>query len=494
MPAARLLEPRLLTRYLHGDSRRHRREARVLEPIPLERFLPALPRHSVGVSEDESALQPALGFFRALQPHVIVSAVPSGPPSGLQGVAALGIWQVYLDVDAGQPMIPEGVWPVLSRRPVTTIELRVLSETESADLTLSRLEAATDRFSVTRGRASCARSAARMLEAGLRQAQARHALPRPVAGGPTAKVPRVRLPSNLDVLAWEVTRFPLRVQQAYLDRWHTPEWQVALHVAPPPGGDPCFEPGAFRVIPSPPGTYRADPCVVLHEGRYYVFMEEYVHSLGRGHIAVMELDADGNPSQARPVLERPYHLSYPCVFSWRGEWFMVPESMEHGKVELYRATEFPDQWMLERVLLDGVRACDATIHEQDSHWWMLVTLAGPNTRATEELHLYHADTPLGPWSPVLANPVKQSVRGGRSAGRLFRMGGRWLRPGQDSTRSYGHFIRMFEVRQLSAERYEEAEVFQLGPVRARGIEGLHTFSHAGRVTAIDLLQMRPRWT
>jgi len=223
-------------------------------------------------------------------------------------------------------------------------------------------------------------------------------------------------------------------------------------------------------------------------------MEEYVHSLGRGHIAVMELDADGNPSQARPVLERPYHLSYPCVFSWRGEWFMVPESMEHGKVELYRATEFPDQWMLERVLLDGVRACDATIHEQDSHWWMLVTLAGPNTRATEELHLYHADTPLGPWSPVLANPVKQSVRGGRSAGRLFRMGGRWLRPGQDSTRSYGHFIRMFEVRQLSAERYEEAEVFQLGPVRARGIEGLHTFSHAGRVTAIDLLQMRPRWT
>ena len=41
---------------------------------------------------------------------------------------------------------------------------------------------------------------------------------------------------------------------------------------------------------------------------------------------------------------------------------MLPETGDAGRIELYRAVEFPDHWELDRVLIDGLTAFDATLH------------------------------------------------------------------------------------------------------------------------------------
>jgi hypothetical protein len=231
---------------------------------------------------------------------------------------------------------------------------------------------------------------------------------------------------------------------------------------------------------------------VLHDGRYYLFYEELVYSHGLGEICVMELDDRGAPHDRRVVLSQPYHLSYPNVFRWRGEWYMVPETFDKRRIEVYRATRFPDEWTLFGIALDGVDAVDPTMTEVDGRWWLMFATIAPGTEDASALHLYHATSPLGPWTPHRWNPVKVDVRGARPAGRVFRHGGRLYRPAQDGAPRYGEAIRVFEIVTLSEDAYEEREVARLAPKWRDGLVGTHTINAAGALTAIDARQRRMR--
>ena len=44
------------------------------------------------------------------------------------------------------------------------------------------------------------------------------------------------------------------------------------------------------------------------------------------------------------VLDEPFHLSYPYVFEFEGEHYMVPESHQDRSLRLYRAVDFPTRW------------------------------------------------------------------------------------------------------------------------------------------------------
>ena len=93
------------------------------------------------------------------------------------------------------------------------------------------------------------------------------------------------------------------------------------------------------------------------------------------------------------VLERDYHLSYPFVFEWNENYYMVPESAANKTVELYRSTSFPFEWELEKVLMTDIRAKDATLAEVDGMWWMFVSIAEHSI--PDELYLFFAESPLG---------------------------------------------------------------------------------------------------
>jgi hypothetical protein len=130
--------------------------------------------------------------------------------------------------------------------------------------------------------------------------------------------------------------------------------------------------------------------------------------------------------------------------------------------------------------------------EHGGRWWLFAAIA-PYGGAADELHLFHAPSPLGPWTPHRGNPVKSDVRGARPAGRPFRHGGRLLRPGQDGSRRYGWAIRIFEVRRLDPEGFEEVEVGWIPPRWRAGLLATHTLNFAEGLTVIDGVLDRPRW-
>ena len=252
-----------------------------------------------------------------------------------------------------------------------------------------------------------------------------------------------------------------------------------------------FGEAPFQEIVPPRKRFWADPFVVASGDRAWIFVEELVYPEKRGFISVMEVRRDGTRSAPRPVLERPYHLSYPCVFRWNDEWLMVPESSANHTIELYRATDFPWRWELDGVLMHDLRAVDATIFEAHGRWWMYS--ATPASEQGKDFHclaLHHAPSPRGPWSPHRLNPLLCDVAGGRPAGRPFLRDGKLVRAAQIGTPWYGYAMQLREIATLTPEEWEEREISTIRPDWARGLDGTHTLNVDGGVTVIDGLRMR----
>lgn len=247
----------------------------------------------------------------------------------------------------------------------------------------------------------------------------------------------------------------------------------------------------FRPLRPPRDRFWADPFPVVTGDTCHIFVEEWPYRLGRGRIAVLELDRTGRWRRLGTALERDHHLSYPFVFRWRGEAYMVPESSEGGAVELYRAATYPLVWEPVAVLLQDARAVDATLVEREGCWWMFVNRGDEGVSRHDELHLYRADSPLGPWQPHPDNPVVSDVRAARPAGRLISWGGELYRPAQDCSRRYGYAVEVRRVVKLSMEAYREEPYRRLDPADLAGANRTHTLNSDGWITVVD--GHRDRW-
>ncbi len=242
----------------------------------------------------------------------------------------------------------------------------------------------------------------------------------------------------------------------------------------------------------PPDRFWADPCVVCNDERYYVFVEEYVHKNKKGHISVIEIDGDGKIIDTRPVLEKPYHLSFPFVFKHSGKYYMIPETAASRRIDIYESTCFPFEWKLFKNLMDDVNAVDTIIHKKDGRFWLFTTICSVSEHLNrDELYLYYSDDLDGSWIPHPNNPVVTDVRTSRSAGGMFEYGGKLYRPSQDCLKRYGHRVLFNEVIVINEQEYQEKTVTSIDPHWDKKIVATHTFSHQNKLTVIDA-QMRNR--
>src|ERR1035438_3521301 len=76
---------------------------------------------------------------------------------------------------------------------------------------------------------------------------------------------------------------------------------------------PAQDLSGFQWIESPKGHFYADPFMIEDGGRFWAFFEDFDDAKQRGRISCAEVQ-NGGIVDLVPALERPYHLSYPCVF------------------------------------------------------------------------------------------------------------------------------------------------------------------------------------
>jgi hypothetical protein len=266
---------------------------------------------------------------------------------------------------------------------------------------------------------------------------------------------------------------------------------------------PDLQLGEFTRLIPPKDRIWADPFPIVHQGRHFIFLEELLFARSKGHISVLEFDANGAPTRPREVLRTENHLSYPFLLSWKGETFMIPESARADDnpetagsrgVPVFRANRFPDEWVQDSVMLEGLEAFDPTLVEISGVWWLFCTQAEPGASTWDELHLFHAPTPFGPWTPHRRNPVKSDVRSARPAGRPYRHNGAWYRPAQNCSVRYGYGLSINRIDTLTPTEYREVEVASILPDWAPDLIATHTLNAAGRLTVTDARMRRRRWS
>lgn len=253
----------------------------------------------------------------------------------------------------------------------------------------------------------------------------------------------------------------------------------------------------FHWLPSSPAHYHADPFLFQYKEEVWLFFEDYAREAQRGRICCAPLDGNASAGSSLICLDRPYHLSYPLVFSHDGEVFMIPESRQNGSVELWRATHFPLAWTLERTLLRG-SFVDTTPLFHRGHWYFFTTEVFPSgkgprgtgLRGDRVGTLFLCDSLGGAWMRHPRSPISADPRFARSAGAIVKAGDRLLRPIQDCGERYGRRIYVEEILDLSPEEYRGSRLHSIEPDWEQGLAGAHTYGFCAGIEALDAVCLR----
>jgi hypothetical protein len=204
----------------------------------------------------------------------------------------------------------------------------------------------------------------------------------------------------------------------------------------------------------------------------------------------------------RIVLDESFHLSYPNVFKWKDDYYMIPESVAVKSVRLYKARHFPYEWQFIKTLITDRHLVDSQVLHYQGILWLFS--ASPDN---QNLYLFSADHPEGPWSEHPQSPiVRGNGRDARPAGNVLDTGERLIRFSQDSQgygEKYGKAVRGFEIMTLTREEYRERPLEDNPLLKESGSgwneTGMHQvsavqISHGHWIAAVDGKQRSGQYT
>ena len=412
------------------------------------------------------------------------------PGAELLSSAHLGIWSVQQGSLLGAAGVPGQFWDMYEGNSITRYGPQVIEQKQNQTRTLYRSSAVTNFLSLALNQNTASWEIADALVKHLSDAEFLRIRVRRGSDS-SANQPTSRSLSTVRVAGF-LAHWAIRVlRHEFTKRLFREQWAIVLQRR-----DDSSKVNFGRnskIIRSSKDRFYADPFLIERNGSNYLFFEDYKFSSRKGVISCCEVDAEGNYNKPRTVLERNYHLSYPFLFSWQGELYMIPETRSNRTVEVYRAKDFPNAWVLEAVLMSDVAATDSTLLEYQDKWWLFTAGMFEHASPHETLWLFFAESPMGPWTAHPKNPIISDPNCARPAGCLFFDNGELIRPSQDCTRGYGYATNLHRVSVLSETDYQESLVTSISPKQIPGSSGIHTFNQNAEFRVIDCKFMIPRF-
>ena len=243
----------------------------------------------------------------------------------------------------------------------------------------------------------------------------------------------------------------------------------------------------FKEIDNPKNRFFADPFIFNFKERNIIFVEDYSFKTNKGRISAIEIKSDKEEFLG-VVLEEDFHLSFPFVFENDNNVYMIPETSQINEIRLYKCSEFPKNWKLEKILMKGVSAVDTMLIKKDLTWFMLTNICSPNIGDHQsELHIFYSDNFLSnDWKPIhQGNPVIFDSNNARNGGMFF-LNSKLYRVNQIHGKAhYGKSFGINEVISLDKNIYVEKRVKNIEPNFKKKIIGTHHFNANLDFTVID---------
>jgi hypothetical protein len=220
-------------------------------------------------------------------------------------------------------------------------------------------------------------------------------------------------------------------------------------------------------------------------------VEDFSYPKERGCISAVEIFDGSQYKILGPVLEESFHLSFPYLFEYQQNLYMIPESSEVSAIRVYKCAEFPLKWVFCKELMKGVRAVDTMVFEHQGRWWLFTNVASPGSHDSfSQLAVFHGPDPIGDeWTPHEGNPVVFDSRIGRNAGILDRGSGLPVRCRQrHGFERYGAGLTFARIVELTATAFREVEIGQMTPDFFPGLLGCHHMDSNGAITVYDYVR------
>lgn len=241
----------------------------------------------------------------------------------------------------------------------------------------------------------------------------------------------------------------------------------------------------YKKVQTPDGEWVADPFLVQHEGKHYLFCEQFVKNENKAGISCYEID-NGNAIDGRFVIKENYHMSYPCVFKVKDRFYMIPESSANNTIDLYECTDFPYDWKHYKTLLSGEKYVDSTVYSENGNYKLL---SYTKTSNGWELVVFDLDISDFSLNRKTARTYPSNV--GRPAGFLFKDEAGLIRPAQNCKRKYGESIILYKVDQINADAFSEHEIKKINADSIQfpiSIDRIHTINRDNRYEVVDLFE------
>ena len=208
----------------------------------------------------------------------------------------------------------------------------------------------------------------------------------------------------------------------------------------------------------PKGSFWADPFLFAYKKKNYVFFENFNNEEKKGKISYLNLD---KPKEIIDVIKKEYHLSYPFIFFFEKEIYMIPETSEKKRIEIWKAKNFPKKWFLFKKLFVGENFADCSILNYKGQLWLFANKSEDKFNDHDsELYIYKIkDNKFKHFVPHKLNPVICDSRTARNAGNFFKIKDKYFRPSQiNINQIYGYGLNINEILQLDLNNYKEKVV------------------------------------
>ena len=223
----------------------------------------------------------------------------------------------------------------------------------------------------------------------------------------------------------------------------------------------------------------ADPFMTYKDGKYTMFFEVMNRHTNQGDIGCAESFDGIYWNYRKIVIDEKFHLSYPHIFEWNNNHYLIPESSQDLSVRLYKAISFPDKWKYIGNILSGYPYVDPSIFQFNGKWWLFVS-----TTENNFLNLYYSKDLFKGWKPHPMNPiVKFNKNFARPGGRVIKYNGKLYRFAQNYVKVFA-----FEIKELSDKSYAEQIVSEKAIVNIAS----ERWNAAG-MHHIDMHQIGNKW-
>ena len=407
--------------------------------------------------------------------------------------AKYGVWSFHHDDEDKYRGGPPAFWELYQNDPVSGAMLQRLTDTLDGGIVLKKCSVPTNRLSYRRNLQRILHASTNMVRwvcVDLANGRADYLNAPPSR----TKAPIYHAPNDFQML-----RFWAQLGLNWLaykkENQCVDVWNVGVVNAPQAAFlDPAFVPEVEWTAYSKPDKVVADPFLVPPStpgGPLRIVAEELDWYNECGTICELRRDSQsGKVTFDKTIIDEGVHMSYPFIFQYNGDTFMVPEAASLKAIVLYRMDRRTGEFQMHSTLIDNVNASDSTLFEHDCRWWLIHT--GNGKLCPWSLYVWHAATPFGPWEAHTASPVKTDVSSTRPAGNPFVKDGQLYRPAQDNRHWYGYGLTLNRIDELTTTAFRETVVRRIGAdPKSPYPDGCHALAGYGNITLID--GKRHRW-